>query len=88
MNNISICRKKSGNYIISKFPQSVWEIVATASTPKELKSELTKLGGATVIVAEYSRAQIKSPAVHVTEKQILKAFGFHTTKKEIELYFN
>ena len=90
MTTISICRKKSGNLVLTQFaPQAAWELVATASTPKELKSELRKLKGTeTIILAEYSQSQLKELVCNVSDKQILKAFEISATKSNIELYFN
>jgi hypothetical protein len=85
---VFLCRKKSGNYIVSSYVNSAWEIIAECSTPKELKEAVNSLDKfETVIKSEYSQSQLKTNAWMYNEKDALKAFGLSSAKSVIEANF-
>ena len=80
-----ICRKKSGNYIITTSPLSAWEMIDKAESPSELMQKTSTINGK-FILNEYSKAQMTTFG-GLTERQSLYCFGLGYSKENLQLYF-
>ena len=83
-----ICKKRSGNFIVSEFERSEWETIATCNNPKELLLEVHRLRNAKVIKSEYTKSQLTTLPMLYTKADAVKAFGLSASKMIIEQQFN
>jgi len=85
---VYLSRKKSGNYIVSKYTRINWNLIATCTSPKSLFDSVKSLPENSVIIrAEYSQSQLKCYPDRFTKEYALMAFGISKTKENLENYF-
>lgn len=82
-----ICKKRSGNFIVSQHERSEWETIAICNNPKELLFEVHRLRSGKVIKSEYSKSQLTTLPMLYTKSDAVKAFGLSASKMIIEQQF-
>ena len=88
---IYLCRKQSGNYIVSSHTSPAWVVVEKCETPKQLFDAVEKLHPISrfckIILSEYSQAQLKCSPIEFTRERALRAFEIAVTKVNVSTYF-
>lgn len=86
-NQMFVCKKRSGNYIVSEFERSEWETIVICNNPKELLLAVHKLRNGKVIKSEYTKSQLTTLPMLYTKSDAVKAFGLSASKMVIEQQF-
>ena len=80
-----ICRKKTGNFIVSRHHFEPWKLISPVISPEQLYFEITKFHKTDkVIISEYRFSQLIKLGSQFTEKDALRLFGVKQTKANIE----